>query len=460
MVSIAASKNIISKIKWPRFLLVAFAVLSSSMAICIDKFDSFGDQHSFLWALFSFISLSLVVLTPCFYVFFRSGKAYLPFIVYGVSIWVFLVAGVLAYNSRLGLYHPANLSYWGVIILASVPVYLAMLIPKALSATQKFETGEPNGNYSVKLLFVIAAIIASGVAIYCLQSGLPPLWKMILSGSMSDLSGALMYDIRNEATGADSFGNAKTIFLVMPSFLFLLSFYYFVNKKISIYLFSLILFVCVLLSSAFLHKKGLALYVPMMILVYVYVKGFSIRKTFYGMALLTASLILGFIFFYQGMTIDQVLDLLIFRVFGSYSFNTMFALNLFPEPQEYLWGKTMITFVGGGGENLPGLIMYQVYGVLGNASLSTFGHWYANFGWVGVVFVTSLITLWLFFLSYMHRYAKRVPFYSAIWLYFSVSSMDFATTEFFSAIGLKDGFITVSAILVYMFLLNFKRSPN
>lgn len=414
-------------------------------------------------AYLSFLTLSILAILPTFFSFKIGGRAFLPFTIYGLSIFIFLIVGILSFNSRLNEYHPVSHSYITLILFSLFPVYFGSTLAILKNKNIKYETFKNNKSQESHNLFMLnlCIFITAGIIFYCWSYGLPSLWKIILSNKDNlKLSISEIYAMRTAATSADSFSYAKLFFFSLPLVLFISSFYLLSKKSISTTLFILTALFSALLSSAFMHKAALAIYVPAAFSVFIYIKGLDILKaTIFG-AITCIFLVAGFSFYYQGQPIVRIFELLSFRIFGSYSFNTQFALDIFPNKMEYLWGWSMINplGIGGGGGNLPEAIMKTAYGAeSGNASLSTFGHWYANFGWFGVGLSTLLVTSWLSLLTFIHRMVKKEFILLVLWIYFSVSVLDFARMEFFTAIGLRDLFIALVFSFLYLALKTISR---
>lgn len=410
--------------------------------------------------------LSIASLFPAFFTLIKGGRAFLPFFVYGVSIWVFLIIGVLAYNERLGIYHPFTHEYFLVLIFAVFPLYFGGILACGSKSGKSIPVLESERCQTISYFVPlgIALVIFLGVISYVSKSGLPPLWKIFYSGQgLSGLSGNEIYFLRKEATYTEDFSDSSFFFFSLPFVLFICSYYLYLKKNMTFSVFSLVVFYVFVVGSAFMHKAALAVFFMSAIFVYIYLFGFKASRVFGISAGLVGFLFLGFFLYYQDEGVSYLFELIIYRIVGSYSFNTQFALDLFSDPDEFLWGWSMIRpmGIGGGGGNLPGLIMEKVYGIEdGNASLSTFGHWYANFGWLGVALCTFLVTVWLCFLAFSHKFFKTHLLTLVVWLYFSISVLDFTRMEFFAAIGLKDLFFAMLAVFVFYFLRDISVSKK
>ena len=402
--------------------------------------------------------LSIASLFPAFFTLIKGGRAFLPFFIYGVSVWVFLIVGVLAYNKRLGVYHPFTSEYFLLLIFSIFPLYIGGILACGSKSGKSMHYSEAHKSLSLSYFvpFGLGLAIFLGVMDYVSKYGLPPLWKLLYAGQgLSGLSGNEIYSLRKEATYTDYFSDSSFFFFSLPFVLFICSYYLYLKKEISSFVFSLISFFVFVVGSAFMHKAALAVFFLSAIFVYIYVFGFKAGRVFGIFMGLMCFLFLGFFLYYQEEGAYYLFDLIIYRIVGSYSFNTQFALDLFSAPDEFLWGWSMINpmGVGGGGGNLPGLIMERVYGIEdGNASLSTFGHWYANFGWLGVALCTFFVTIWLCFLVFSHKFLKMHLLTLVVWLYFAISVLDFSRMEFFAAIGVKDLFFAMLAVCVFYFL--------
>lgn len=406
-----------------------------------------------------FGALSLSTLVPTYLSLKVGGKSFLPFFNYGLSVWIFLVVGILFYNTRIDEFHSASFAYSLLILLANIPVFFGLAISLLVKSSFKDRRSNLMGykNNLIPFIFFVLLAIFLGVTNYSLANGLPPLWSAIFSsGSFSSFgSSSEIYAIRTSSTYTESFGDSQIFFLSLPVLAFIACYMSYLRGEVHCKTLVILFLFMAFVSSAFMHKASLAIYVPAAFFTYIYLRNITFKLFVLFSLIVFVVLLLGFVFYYSNQNYSTLLQMLGFRVFGSYAFNTQFALEFFPDRLDYLNGWSMIKVFGfgGGGGNLPGLIMTTVYGVdSGNASLSSFGHWYANFGWSGVIVVVVLITLWLFALSVVHRYIRKNSILVVVWLYFVVSTMDFARTDFFSAIGMKDLLGFTIFIFVYFII--------
>lgn len=395
-----------------------------------------------------YVVLIAIDLLPLMLMTKARKRYFVPFIIYGISVLVFLILGLPLSNERLGVGHPYSLEYFMLIFVALTPLYLGLM----LYFVNGFVSRRERHCAALTDLDVLLGVLFAGIILYAAIVELPPLWSLIRDGkSLALMSGGDIYALRGASTNAATFGLAKLIFFAVPMLLFIFAWNLHAGgRPLSFRRLFFISLLCPLVSLSFLHKAALASYVPALFMVYLYYNKISLVKSVVLGAAGFVLLALLFGFYYSGESYSRLLNLILFRVFGSYSFNTQFALDLFPAEISFLQGWSMVSFLGlGGGGNLPAMVMGNVYGSAGNASLSVYGHWYANYGWLGVQCVALFVFVWLTGLAAAHKYMQGDHLLMALWLFCCARTLEFSRMDFLPAIGVENLVYIVVFITIY-----------
>jgi oligosaccharide repeat unit polymerase len=405
--------------------------------------------------LIIWIVLQFLIIIPFFLLIRRFSISSLPSIIYGLGVWIYLIAGMPFYDHSFGN-DEWFARYFFALLLAIAPLWITLIISpkKTLSyESQKLELRSAKGGaiFFYLLWFIVLLII--------FMSPKPILLSMLIDGNGNgeSVSSHGLMEIRKEATYTVLFSNIKPFYYFFPSVLSLYGYLLFCRKELGIVANLLSILVALILSVQFLHKGPMVMLIAQLFLLHYLIKGrLSVVRIIMVIAI-TSLAILSAYFFYTGYINMQLVGNILNRVSVVYVEILQYGLSY--EYSDFLWGVTfpnpmhLFPFEP---VRLGGVVFDALYGgagKIGNAPMPALGEGYVNFGWLGVIIIIGFISLWLIFLSFSYRFALKHPLYLSIWIYLAFSTNGFSRTSFFSILEPKILFLIVT-LLIFLWIYN------
>lgn len=362
----------------------------------------------------------------------------LPLLAYGTGVYVFLVVGLPLSDP---VFHSILPKYLAIAFLFIMPLWVVPLITRypttvSTSATilHWYDRRYPGATWRVVL--ALGWIICIGVALnYFLQFGTPPLLDILRLQSSADL-----YALRKEVTYTIHFNRHSMFFYSVPPVLVALAWTLYRSDLLSRNGAYVSLLLGAILAVSFLHKTPLVV-VLLVVAGVDYNYGYmSVRRVFaYGAGGLMLMLV-GYIVYMKGYSLEWIIGSLLRRLTTPYVESTFFVLDEIPRSWPFFWGTTFPNprgIIPIESVNLSAFVMEQYGGRIGAKPVPSIVEGYANFGWVGAMLLSGLITGWLTFLRFTHQWAVRTPLAFAVWVVLSVSCYKLAAQGFFAAIDLR-----------------------
>lgn len=413
------------------------------------------------------LTLNCVVLTPI-YLIVRHVRnfAFLPVVLYGLSLWAFLVVGLPLESNNLGRGMNFNLSFYVVIITVTIPIYVFAFMGMSgkTFARRSVEINLQNQVHlrTAQIIYIVLwSIILLCVARYFVVVGRPP----IFDASIFDIIGSAkeLKAIRKAYTYTPEFRQYKFFFYSAPPLAALVGYCLYLNRGISFLTNFLSVATAMILTVSFLHKQGPIGIVVMMFLLKGLTTGYRLRE---GMAVffMVIILLLGVFAFYLGDSVN-VLELLtraVKRIFGDYTFTLEFALDSFPSKFPFFYGATLPNpgdIFSTEQVDLSGFTTWHLHGnAHGAAPVPAVGEFYVNFGAIGVLLFVFAIFTWLSFLSYIFYHFRRNPFGISLWVFLSFKIINCNKQSFFSAANHKLLFFGLAFVGLYYIMVQFLKN--
>jgi len=206
------------------------------------------------------LTLNCIVIIPIYLLIRHAWNiAFLPVVLYGLSLWAFLVVGLPLESENLGRGMNFSILYYLVIIAISLPLYGFAVLGmhrKIFPRTGLFIdiSGAARSKAIVITFTLMWSVILCAVWLYSVKVGRPPIFDasiVELFGSAQDLK-----DIRKAYTYTAEFRFYKFFFYSAPPFAALVGYYLYLNKKIGLLTNLISIGAAMVLTVAFLHKQG------------------------------------------------------------------------------------------------------------------------------------------------------------------------------------------------------------
>lgn len=413
------------------------------------------------------LTLNCFVIAPIYLLMrYIRNNAFLPVILYGLSLWIFLVAGLPLDSERLNRGMNYNMTYYWVIIAASMPLYgfVVLGMNRSLFPRCKPMLGLGDiarSNSAIKTFVVMWLVICCAVGMYIVRYGKPPIFNI----TIFELVGAAqeLKDIRKASTYTEEFRTYKFFFYSAPPLAALVGYYLYQIKKISFLANALSVLLAMLLTVAFLHKQGPAYIVLELLLLHVLLKKPDWMRITKGIAIAAGCLLSVFLFFYGlDRPIIEVVFLLLKRISGGYFFMLEFGLDNFPSPYVFFNGNTLPNPAGlfhFDQIDLSGFTMWHLNGrTIGNAPMPAAGEFYVNFGIIGIMLFLALLSSWLFFLVYIYYPLRRNIIGICMWVVLALKAIACNMQSLFSMVDIDIILFGIIFIMIDKILFKIGRS--
>lgn len=417
-----------------------------------------------VWVMLNIISLAPVVFGV---IGFRMIN--LPFIIYSLGVWFFLVVGVPVFAYREHIAHSFgtgirfaeyNMEISGYfafgIFLAIVPAYISMIINSGLTKNGSISpSNHPKVSPTSMLLFYVFWLVSiCGVGAYVLNFGYPPLFR-----GFEFSNSAAVYSVRMTTTYSSSFSVYADYFNYFPLLAAVIGHGLYRANRITLVTDALSIVFALVLSFSFLHKSHMLFLVLGVILVDIYVGGRAIKKFAIACAAVLGLLIVTYYYYVgSGIEIINVLVMIANRLIGTYFVSLSYVIAEFPSTHDFFYGRALPNPKGIFGDDsvyLSGFIMSELGGKdSGTIPVPAIGSMYANFGWFGAVLSSAFISLWLFFLSLFYKMAKADIALISIWLIMVIKVVKISNQDFFAAVEILPAFVLFVSFALASYLRN------
>ncbi len=412
------------------------------------------------------LTLNCAVLTPiCLMMRYVRNAAFLPVLIYGVSLWVFLILGIPLQSNKFDRTIHCGLEYFLVILAVCVPLYAFAVLGMFRRVFPRVSIeidlcNKARANAAMTTYIALWLMILCGVLAYIINVGKPPIFDMSIIDIIGDAQD--LKDVRKAYTYNPEFRTYKVFFYSMPLLVVIVGDYLHLRGKIGSIGNIISILGSMILTIAFLHKQGPAYIIIELLLLRMLLKKIKARSFLIAISLVAASILGMFIFFYgldNRFSFADILMMLVRRVFSSYSFNLEFGLERFPSDFSFFYGTTLpnpadifnFTQV-----DLSAFTMWYLYGnLLGNAPMPAAGEFYVNFGFTGVLIFVFLVFLWLSFLVYSFQFVRHNVFLLCAWIVLSLRVISCNQQSFFSATDFKMIALGIIFTGINYFILSF-----
>ena len=382
------------------------------------------------------IVAQLLIFIPIFLLITPFSISSLPSVIYGLGVWLYLIAGMPFYDSPSGN-EVWMTRYFFALLFAVAPLWIALLtLPKRKISSETVKQAMYSAKNSVNFFYFLWFFLLLLVFV----TPRPILYNLFADGMTSNIGNAkALIEIRKTGISEGSFTDIKILYYFFPIIIALYGHLLFLRNELGIVQNSFSILVALILSISFLHKSPMAMLIVQLFLIHYIFKGFSILRLLRLIIIGILAILLAY-YFYTGYLNLQLLRNILNRISVVYIETLNYGLSL--EPINFFWGATFpnpLNILPYDPIQLGRIVFDAVYGKgrNGNAPVAGLVEGYVNFGWLGVVFISMCISVWLAILTFLCRYALKHPFYLAIWLYLSFSVNGFSRTSIFSVLNPK-----------------------
>ncbi len=357
--------------------------------------------------LIQYFSLIVLVL-PLIYITVRGRLFYSQplFISYFYSVlFLNIIGSIVVFVPSLNIYGSFDLytvEFYVILGLQVLTFYF--LFPIAICGNKIIEKGK-NNQISMSKLLLYASLIGGGICLlFYIQYGLPPFYNANYSGGNSSL-----LTTRSEFLEESSrIWFYRIGFYVVPQIVGVASFLNYKTRKTfsSWLLFMVVSLIASVLALSFLHKTPVALYwFSIFICKILFEKRAKLSSIFIWLSVIFAVIVIWYLIYFPGLDIEYYFDFMLRailnRIFGVYPMSLAYVPLIVNETGHF-HGATIINPLGllpYEVVNLSRIIHWEQFSLPGYAPPPATGYAYADFGYIGVILISSFVGMIIFILQ-------------------------------------------------------------